>query len=419
MIFYALHIFNIHSIITKVKVWEAMAMNDFYRKYLDAEINRKGTNCEKWDHCEKYFGKKDLLPMWVADMDFPTAPAVVEALAERVQHPIYGYTDHAEAEKQAEADWIARRYGLKISPEWILYSPGVVDSIFFCVRALTNPGDPILIQPPVYGPFFRAIEIFDRKLVKNPLIRSENTWNMDFELLEKQMSNGVKLMILCNPHNPVGRVWSRDEMQRLVDLANRFGVTIVCDEIHADFNLSGASHTRILSLKDAQKHIMLTSATKSFNLAGLRQSSAIVPDADLRARLQAEIERAHAGSPNIFGATAQMAAYTHGDEWMDAVVEYVRENRDFAVDFIRTRIPEIKCEPQDGTYLMWLDCTGVGMSHEEFFDRLIQEAGVALNSGLDYGEAGRGFFRFNLATQASRVKAALEKIEKMVRSNRQ
>lgn len=393
-------------------------MNTFYRQYLDSPFDRSGTHCVKWDGCAAQFGRSDVLPMWVADMDFPTVPAVSEALVKRAQHAVYGYTDDTAAEKQAEIGWLKRRYGLEEAPEWILYSPGVVDSIFFCVRALTEAGDPILIQPPVYGPFFRAIEIFDRKLVENPLVRENNTWNMDFELLEKQMASGVKLMILCNPHNPVGRVWSRDELQRLVDLANRYGVTIVCDEIHADFNLSGAGHTRILSLKNAQKHIMLTSATKSFNLAGLRQSSVIVPDADLRARLQDEIERAHAGTPNIFGATAQMAAYTYGDEWMDAVVEYVRENRDFAVDFIRTRIPEIKCEPQDGTYLMWLDCTDVGMSHEEFFDRLIQEAGVALNSGLDFGEAGRGFFRFNLATQASRVKAALEKIENMVRSNR-
>lgn len=394
-------------------------MNSFYREYLDAETNRMGTNCEKWDHCGKYFGKEGLLAMWVADMDFPTVPAVAQAIAERAQHPIYGYTDNSEAEKQAEVNWIARRYGLKIDPEWILYSPGVVDSIFFCVRALTNPGDKIIIQPPVYGPFFRAVEIFDRALVENSLVHSEDGWNMDFDLLEKQMAEGAKLMIFCNPHNPVGRVWSRDEMQKLVDMANKHGVTIVCDEIHADFNLSGTGHTRILSLENGDKHIMLTSATKSFNLAGLRQSSAIIADEKLRVTVQEEINRAHAGMPNIFGAVAQMAAYTHGDEWMDAVVEYVRENRDYAVEFIRTRLPEIKCDPQDGTYLMWLDCRGTGMSHEEFFDKLIHVAGVALNSGLDYGEAGRGYFRFNLATQRSRVKAALENIEKMVRSNHQ
>jgi len=393
-----------------------MAMNSFYREYLDAEIDRSGTNCEKWDRCGEHFGREGLLPMWVADMDFPTVPAVAQAIAERAKHPIYGYTENAAAEKQAEVGWIERRYGLKIDPEWILYSPGVVDSIFFCVRALTNEGDGILIQPPVYGPFYRAVEIFGRRLVENRLVYGENGWEMDFELLEKQMADGVKMMILCSPHNPVGRIWKREELQRLVDIANRHGVIIVCDEIHADFQIGGEKHTRILSLENAEGHVMLTSATKSFNLAGLRQSSCIIRDAKIRKAVQAEIERAHAGTPNIFGAIAQAAAYTHGDEWMDAVVEYVRENRDFAEEFIRTRIPEIKCEAQDGTYLMWLDSRGTGIAHEEFFAKLVGEAGVALNDGLFFGEEGRGFFRFNLATQRSRIKAALENIEKMVRS---
>lgn len=391
-------------------------MDGFYREYLDAEMNRSGTNCEKWDRCAEHFGRDGLLAMWVADMDFPTVPEVAQAIAERAKHPIYGYTENAAAEKAAEVGWIRRRYGLEVDPEWILYSPGVVDSIFFCVRALTNPGDKILIQPPVYGPFYRSIEIFERTLVENRLVHGENGWEMDFDLLEKQMADGVKMMILCSPHNPIGRIWTKEELARVVEIANKNGVVIVCDEIHADFQLDGAKHTRILSLENAGGHIMLTSATKSFNLAGLRQSSAIIPSAELRGKVRGEIERAHAGTPNIFGAIAQTSAYTYGDAWMDAVVEYVRENRDFAVEYIREHIPEIKCEAQNGTYLMWLDCRNVGISHEEFFAKLINEAGVAVNDGLFFGEEGRGFFRFNLATQHSRVKAALEKIENMVRS---
>ena len=392
-------------------------MNSFYRQYLDAEVDRRGTNCEKWDRCAHYYGRENLLPMWVADMDFRTAPAIAEAIAKRAEHAIYGYTENSDAEKRAEQGWLRRRYGLEVEPDWILYSPGVVDSIFFCVRALTEAGDKVVIQPPVYGPFFRAVELFERTLVENPLLRTENGWEMDFELLERQFADGAKLMILCNPHNPVGRVWRRDELQRVVDLAARYGVTVVADEIHADFNLGATPHTRILSLECSENCVMLTSATKSFNLAGLRQSSAIIPNAELRARVQAEIEKAHAGTPNIFGAIAQIAAYEYGDEWMDAVVEYVRENRDFAVDFIRSRIPQIRCEAQEGTYLMWLDCRNVGVSHEEFFRRLVEDAGVALNSGMDYGgEAGRGYFRFNLATRRANVELALTKIEEMVRS---
>ncbi len=392
-------------------------MNEFYREYLDAEIDRHGTNCEKWDRCGEYFGREDLIAMWVADMDFRTVPAVAQAIAERAKHAIYGYTENAAAEKQAEIGWLKRRYNLDVEPEWILYSPGVVDSLFFCVRSMTEKGDKILVQPPVYGPFYRAVKLFDRTLVENRLAHTESGWEMDFDLLEKQFADGVKMMILCNPHNPIGRIWKKEELERLVALTERYGVILISDEIHADFNLGSTPHTRILSLENADHCVMLTSATKSFNLAGLRQSSAIVRNAELRKLLADEIERAHAGTPNIFGGIAQTAAYNHGDEWMDAVVEYIRENRDYAYDFIQQRIPEIKCEKQEGSYLMWLDCRGLGLSHDDFFQKVIHEAGVAINDGRFFGEeAGLGFFRFNLATPRRNVRAALEKIEKMVRS---
>ena len=392
-------------------------MNEFYREYLDADVDRRGTNCEKWDRCGEHFGRADVIPMWVADMDFRTVPAISEALVKRAQHAIYGYTENAKEEKAAECGWLQRRYGLHVEPEWILYSPGVVDSLFFCVRSMTEEGDKILVQPPVYGPFYRAVQSFGRELVENNLIHSENGWEMDFELLEKQLAEDVKMMILCSPHNPVGRVWTAAELKKVVDLANKYDVIIVSDEIHADFNLGSTPHTRILAVDGADKCVMLTSATKSFNLAGLRQSSAIVKNAQLREKLAAEIERAHAGTPNIFGAIAQTVAYSEGDEWMDAVVEYIRENRDFAVNFIRERIPQIKCEAQEGSYLMWLDCREVGLSHDAFFRRVIDEAGVAINDGRFFGEeAGLGFFRFNLATRRDRVRESLENIEKMVRS---
>lgn len=388
-------------------------MDTFFRAYLDAEVDRRGTHCEKWDACKAVFGRDDVIPMWVADMDFRTVPEVAQALQARAQHAIFGYTENSAEEKAAEIGWLKRRYALDAAPEWIMYSPGVVDSIFFCVRSLTEPGDKILIQPPVYGPFFRAAKLFDRTLVENRLICENGRWQMDFDLLEKQLAGGVKMMILCNPHNPVGRVWRREELQRVLDMANRWGVIVVADEIHADFNLGAAKHVRILSLDGADNCVMLTSATKSFNLAGLRQSSIIVRNEKLRARIHDEIERGHAGTPNIFGAIAQTAAYTYGDQWMDAVVEYIRENRDYAVDYIRAHIPQIKCAPQEGTYLMWLDCRDVGASPEEFARMLVEKAHVGLNPGTDYGEAGRGYFRMNLATPRRNVEATLKNIERM------
>jgi len=392
-------------------------MRQEMRDYLDAPVDRHGTNCEKWDLLSKHYGRDDLIAMWVADMDFRTVPQVREALIKRAEHAIYGYTDDSEAEHEAEMGWLARRHDLKVESDWILYSPGVVDSLFFCVDALTKPEDAILIQPPVYGPFYQAIKLYGRRLVESPLIYGPSGWQMDFDDLEQKFSQGVRMMILCSPHNPVGRVWTRDELQKLVDLALRYGVLIISDEIHADFTFDGHRQTRILALDGAQRcSVMLTSATKSFNLAGLRQSSIIAPDAALRKALSDELARAHATSPNIFGSIAQTTAYRCGDEWMDAVVEYVRENRDFAISFLRERLPEIGCAPQEGTYLMWLDFSGVGLSHEAVMDLLVNRARVALNSGLFFGETGRGWFRLNLATPRANVERTLENISKAIRS---
>ena len=391
-------------------------MTEDMRAYLDAPHERLGTHCEKWDMLERHFGRGDLIAMWVADMDFRTVPQVRDALVRRAEHAIYGYTDNGEEDRQAEAEWLLRRHGLKVENDWILYSPGVVDSLFFCVSALTKPEDAVLIQPPVYGPFYQAAKLYDRPLVKSPLIHDDAGWRMDFDDLEAKFAQGVKLMILCSPHNPVGRVWRREELQRLVDLARRHGVIVVSDEIHAEFVFDGLKQTRILALEGSENCVMLTSATKAFNLAGLRQSSMIVKDPALRRTLARAIELSHASSPNIFGAIAQTAAYRHGDEWMDAVVEYVRENRDYAVEAFNARLPEIGCKPQEGTYLMWLDFNGLGLSHEALKDLLVNRAHVAMNDGLFFGEEGRGWFRMNLATQRANVEKTIDNIYNAIRS---
>ena len=340
---------------------------------------------------------------------------MTQALLERVRHPVYGYTDNGEADRRAEADWLLRRHGLAVDPDWILYSPGVVDSLFFCVSAFTRPGDAILIQPPVYGPFYQAVERHGRRLAINPLVNGPEGWRMDFDDLEAKFASGVKMMLLCSPHNPVGRVWTEAELRRLIDLANRYGVLIVSDEIHADFALDGRKQIRLLSLEGAQRHVLLTSATKSFNLAGLRQSSVVAPDEAVREAIRRQLELAHAGTPNLFGAIAQTAAYTHGDEWMDAVVEYVTQNRDHAAAFLNERLPRIGCRPQEGTYLMWLDFNGLGLKHDEVKRLLVEDAGVALNEGTFFGPQGRGWFRMNLATQRRNVDQTLERLHNAIR----
>ncbi|MBE5774206.1 MAG: putative C-S lyase [Clostridiales bacterium] len=387
------------------------------REYLDTPFDRIGSNCVKWDNLEKAFGRGDLTAMWVADMDFRTVPEVRDAMVKRAEHAIYGYTDTKDEDRQAEVDWLKRRHGLDVDPEWILYSPGVVDSIFFCVRSLTAPEDRIMIQTPVYGPFYRAVETFGRTMVKNRLLRDEELgWKMDYEDMERSFREGVKMLILCSPHNPIGRVWKREELEKVVELANRYGVIILADEIHAEFVFDDNRQTRILSLPGTEKAIMLTSATKSFNLAGLRSSSMIIPDPEMRKTLEHEMKLACADSPNIFGSVAQTAAYRYGDAWMDAVIEYIRENRDYAVEYIRENIPEISCRKQDGTYLMWLDFTRLGKPQEELIDMLVNTAHVALNDGTFFGEEGRGWFRMNLATPRCNVVKTLDNIRNAIRS---
>ena len=385
-------------------------MNDFYRNYLDADSHREGTGALKWDAREKVFGRADVIPLWVADMDFPTVPAVRDALVARAQHPLYGYTLHDEDERLAEVSWIKRRYGIEIDPKWILNSPGVVDSMIFTIRALSAPGDKVLIQPPVYGPFFSCLKKTGRVERLNRLIETEDGWRMDFDDMEKAMQEGVRVMLLCNPHNPVGRIWTQEELSRTFDIANRYNAIVIIDEIHADFVLPGAKPSRAYSLPNTQNVVVLGSATKSFNLAGLRNSSVTVKNDALRERIREEFDSVDASSPNIFGALAQKTAYENGDEWMDAVCEYIGENRDFAEKYIAENIPEIKLHHLEGTYLLWLDFRALGLEQEKLVRMLVDEAGVGLGDGLGFGEEGRGFMRVNLATQRRNIEQGMKNI---------
>ena len=381
--------------------------------YFDAVIDRAGTACEKWDGRAEVFGRANVIPLWVADMDFACAPEIVEALKARAAHPIYGYTQDEPENRMAEVRFLQRRFGLTVEPDWILQSPSVVDSMLFSLYALTREGERVLIQPPVYGPFRETILRAGREVAESPLLETDEGWKMDFDGLEAAFQSGVKCMFFCSPHNPVGRVWTREELERLVALAEKYQVMIVADEIHAAFAFAPHVHTPLLTL--TSRAVMLTSATKAFNIAGLRQSSVIVPDGDVRARLAREMHRVNADNPNLFAMVAQRAAYEHGDAWLDGCVDYIRENRDLVYDFIGARLPEIGLKPLEGTYLVWLDMRATGVEHEAMFRRLIDVGGVGLNSGLFFGERGRGFFRLNLATQRKNVQAGLEGIERALR----
>ncbi len=381
--------------------------------YFDAVIDRAGTACEKWDGRAEVFGRANVIPLWVADMDFACAPEIVEALKARAAHPIYGYTQDDPENRMAEVRFLQRRFGLTVEPDWILQSPSVVDSMLFSLYALTREGERVLIQPPVYGPFRETVLRAGREVAESPLLETDEGWKMDFDGLEAAFQSGVKCMFFCSPHNPVGRVWTRAELERLVALAEKYQVMIVADEIHASFAFAPHVHTPLLTL--TSRAVMLTSATKAFNLAGLRQSSVIVPDGEVRARLAKEMHRVNADHPNLFAMAAQRAAYEHGDAWLDGCIDYICENRNLVYDFIGTRLPEISLKPLEGTYLVWLDMRATGVEHEAMFRRLIDVGGVGLNSGLFFGERGRGFFRLNLATQRKNIQAGLEGIERALR----
>ncbi len=382
----------------------------------DAGIDRCGTYCEKWDHNKEIFGRADVLPMWVADMDFATPDCVRDALISRASHGAYGYTNYDEPMFQAVADWMKARHGFDMLPEWALYSSGVVDSILFALKAVTKPGDRVIVQPPVYGPFYRMTKRAGCELVVNPLVETEDGWRMNLAQLEKQLRSGAKAMILCSPHNPVGRVWTRDELQTLMNLLNRYGVSLIADEIHADFALPGHPHTCSQTIEGAEKAILLVSATKTFNLAGLRTSTMIIRDDALRAKVKDLMEKMGADTPNIFGAVAQTTAYRCAAPWLDALVAYLDENRALAEAYLAEYAPSIKPSRMEGTYLMWLDCRALKLPQEALERFFIEKAGLGLSSGTHFGADGAGFMRINLAAPRSRVQEALTRIGEAVKA---
>ena len=387
-------------------------LNAEYRAYLESNIDRAGTNCLKWDDRKNTFGREDVLPMWVADMDFPTLPAICRELSKRTEHPIFGYTFVSKEEKQAELRWLERRHGVRAEDDWILYCDGVVDSLFACVRAFARPETQIMVQPPVYGPFYQAAKVNGHGIWRNRLQQTENGWRMDFENMEQGFRSGVSLLLLCNPHNPIGRVWTREELLRATQLADQYDVTIVSDEIHGDFIYEPHHLNSILSLPHPERRIMLHSATKTFNLAALRHSSLLVPCEEKRALIRAELEKMHAGTPNLFGALAQRVAYEQGDEWLDELLLYLRENRDWLKDALSRRLPQIRMSELQGTYLAWLDFRSTRLDQEMISKKLIQQARLGLSNGLQFGEEGNGFFRMNLATQRRNLEEAVTKLEK-------
>ena len=387
----------------------------FNEEYFDEGLYRVGTRCEKWDVCRAEHGE-NILPLWVADMDFPSPPAVQEALLRRAAHPTYGYTETVEDDDQALIDFWQRRHGLTVNAEDITMMPCVVTGLRLAILALTQPGDGVIIQSPVYGPFRMSVEGTGRKVMDAPLIRrADGRYDMDLGAVERQLQAGAKLMLLCSPHNPVSRVWSREELQALLDLLDRYGVPLASDEIHADFVYAPNTFVPVLSLK-RENVLSLCAASKTFNLAGLQQASCLCGDAAIREAFRREMNKAGVRSGNIFALEATRAAYEQGDAWLDGLLRYLDGSRVLLAELVRRHLPRAVLSPMDGTYLGWLDLRAYGYTTEELMERTTR-AGVRFTGGTFFGEkTGEGFLRINIGCPRRyleegvlRLRVALEK----------
>ena len=362
----------------------------------DKVISRRGTDSYKWDSAES----EHVLPMWVADMDFHTAPAIVDALRLRVEHGIFGYTRVPDSYYDAVTGWFMRRHGWKMNREWIIYTSGVVPAVSAVIKALTVPGDKVLVQTPVYNCFFSSIRNNGCKMVSSPLVFAGNTYTIDYEDLEcKAADPKVKVMLLCNPHNPAGRVWKWEELVRIGEICIRHGVTVVSDEIHCELVFPGHRYTPFASIsEDFLWHsVTCLSPSKAFNIAGLQIANIVCADADRRAKIERAINDNEVCDVNPFGVIATQAAYNGGEEWLNQLIEYLYGNYLYMLEFCREHLPEFPVTILEGTYLVWMDCRKLCISSEELERRLFAEAGLWLNAGTMYGAEGEGFMRWNIA----------------------
>ncbi|MDV2582125.1 MalY/PatB family protein [Alkalibacillus haloalkaliphilus] len=381
-------------------------------KLSEQTINRENTRAAKYDFREKLFGSDDILPMWVADMDLPAPKALQDAIIKRAEHNIYGYTTHDDHLLKIIQSWLKRRHDYEVESSQITFTPGVIPALHALVQSFTEVGDKIVIQPPVYPPFFSVVKNHNRELVESPLQLQNGQYNMNFEDLEQQFKNGAKAFILCSPHNPVSRVWTEEELQQLADLCVKYNVYLFSDEIHADIVFNGYKHTPIAKLNEQTSAITFTlmAPSKTFNVAGLQGSFVINPNNELKKQLEKQLSQQGFGLLNTFAYVAMEATFQHGDAWLEELIPLLEKNYKYLESELnnRTKIKPIKPE---GTYLIWLDFTQTGYSHKEIKSKLNEEAKVGLNDGVTFGkDVGDQFMRINIAAPTETVKEATKRL---------
>ncbi len=378
----------------------------------DTVVDRHGTASVKWDYQEHFTGMTGLLPLWVADMDFAAPPEIMSAIRHRVDHPVFGYVREPDSYFEAAGDWLARRHHWTVRREWMVPSPGVIPSLAAAILAFTRPGDGIVVQPPVYHPFAMRVKSNGRRVVENPLAVRDGAWHMDLDGLERVMDQGTRMLILCSPHNPIGRVWERETLMRLAEICRARGVMIVSDEIHNDLVMPGFHHTPIAALSEAsaENTVTLVAATKTFNIAGLGGSLAIVAEEGRRKAFEAQQSAIFSGAPNAVAVAASEAAWRHGEQWLEELLTYIQGNYGLVKDFLSARLPAVRAFPLEGTYLAFLDMTGLGLTDALLKERLQRDARVWLDEGAKFGRGGECMQRLNLACPRSVLAEALERM---------
>lgn len=384
----------------------------------DTIIDRRNTNCVKHDFMEEHGKPKDVIPLWVADMDFQTVPAIIERLKRTVEHGIFGYSHAKEGYFKAIEGWYGSRFGWKLQEHWLVKTPGVVNAIATSIRAFTKENEAVLIQQPVYHPFSSTVLANHRRLVNSPLVLRDGRYEIDFEDFETKIrEENVKLFILCSPHNPVGRVWTKEELTRIGEICLRHQVLVVSDEIHSDFVYPGHVHTVFASINEAfaQNCITCTAPSKTFNLAGLQASNIIIPNEGLRKRFTEAMRKAGIGELNIMALAACQAAYEEGEEWLEQLKSYLHGNVSFVGRFLKERLPQIRLIEPEGTYLIWLDFRGLGLNNGDLEDFIVNKAGLWLSAGDMFGREGEGFERMNIACPRAILEQAFNRLEGAVR----
>ena len=386
----------------------------------DKIIERRGSGAIKCDALGKFFGKDDLIPMWVADMDFETPDFITEALLERMKHPVFGYTAEPEDYRPAICDWIAERHGWQVKSEWLSYIPGIVKGIGMVINVFMKEDEKVIIQPPVYHPFRQVPQKNHREVVFNPLRElPEGGYEMDFENLEAVCDDKCRILILSNPHNPAGIVWPRETLERLASFCHSRGIIVISDEIHCDMALFGNRHIPFASVSPEAAACSITfgAPSKTFNIAGIVSSYSIVPNDELRRRFHEWMEANEMNAAPLFSPIATIAAFRKGEEWRKQMLEYVEGNIDFLTGYCRENMPKIKPLRPQASFLVWLDCRSLGLDHDQLIDLFINKAGLALNDGEMFNPGGQGFMRLNVGTPRKILKSALDRLHKAISEN--